>query len=192
MNKQETCCKKSLAGCETDDQARKKDPMDSDTHLQTRSMFLLDEMHSTNHAAFDLTGRQATALNTYCCYQLCPACSLTKAAMLVSCHSKMARNKAGQLRQASIGSEEASVLPAMHGSCTQPDGAAWPSELQQPLDAVLHAAMLARHGRLASARLFWHDCWPLHLPLAVCCMSACNAMQQRVSLMPAARLMLTC
>jgi len=94
---------KSLAGCETDDQARKKDPMDSDTHLQTRSMFLLDEMHSTNHAAFDLTGRQATELSTYCCYQLCPASSLTKAAMLVACHSMMARNKAGQPRQASIG-----------------------------------------------------------------------------------------
>ena len=80
----------------------------------------------------------------------------------------------------SIGSAGAcisiSILPAVHGSCTQPGGAAWPSELQQPLDAVPHAAMLARHSRLASAQLSWHDCWPLHLPLplAVCCMPACE------------------
>ncbi len=66
----------------------------------------------------------------------------------------MAGHKAGRPRQASIGSEEASVLPAVHGSCTQPGGAAWPSELQQPLDAVLHAAMLARQSMLASAQLF--------------------------------------
>ena len=73
-----------------------------------------------------------------------------------------------------------SILPAVHGSCTQPGGAAWPSELLQPLDAGLHAATLARQSRLASAQLSWHDCWPPHLPLAVCCMPACDAMQQRI------------
>ena len=85
-----------------------------------------------------------------------------------------------------------SVLPAAHGSCTQPGSAAWPSELQQPLDAALHAAMLARQSRLASAKLSWRDCLPLLLPLAVCCMSACEAMQPKENwTSPAARLTLT-